>query len=461
MAFKGKSTIELRNAETGELEFKTEDENMVTNAAYNLVNGPTDWSLANSTLINGKIQFNPLLKSCFSGLLLFSENLQEDVSLIIPPSRNKMIGKAAGVYLGEDSFQGTLNQSESKEINDGKGYRFVWDFATDKANGTVKSVSLTSFAGGQSGFESDCISVSTPERRAPIGKGTFNLQDISSPFSPQILINNPLTDYCFVGLIEKNSYIYANTVEGGNTVTFKTIKYGNSMHLTTNNDVRQTEKTLSTSLKLCRRNNIHQEDDRLYSVRVYDTNKIDFVIFDGKTLEIISETTYTVQDVTFATEEYQRKNSLYHDEYFYIYKDLYTVYKINAKDISDYELFESFENSRPGYNAGYRTMVVDNLLLFYEYANPNYEKNSNVYVYNGESLTKLYSDTSDKLYPADMYTVNSKSIKRPYILFGKYDNSVIYLGLFTPFLSTINNLSTPVVKNETQTMKVTYEITEI
>ncbi|MEF9918973.1 MAG: hypothetical protein RR790_06890, partial [Eubacterium sp.] len=69
------------------------------------------------------------------------------------------------------------------------------------------------------------------------------------------------------------------------------------------------------------------------------------------------------------------------------------------------------------------------------------------------------------MYPEPSFRIiSSKFIKPPMILRGgQFREAGIQFGIdvFTPFLSTINNLTTPVVKNETQTMKVTYEITEV
>ena len=43
---------------------------------------------------------------------------------------------------------------------------------------------------------------------------------------------------------------------------------------------------------------------------------------------------------------------------------------------------------------------------------------------------------------------------------GSYGNEYRYNYLLTPYLATINNLSTAVVKNADKTMKITYELTE-
>ena len=43
-------------------------------------------------------------------------------------------------------MRGSMNQTESKKIDN--GYRFVWDFTTSQANGTISCVALTHKFGG-------------------------------------------------------------------------------------------------------------------------------------------------------------------------------------------------------------------------------------------------------------------------------------------------------------------------
>ena len=141
----GKTKIELFETRPGGY-FKVEDSNMVTNACYNLLNGRTKTYFGDPAPAT---KYTPLLQYCFSGLLLFDKNITEDGNCIIPPAGTLQIGSASGTYAGSDPYRGSLNTAESKELEN--GYRFVWDFGTDKANGTIRSVALTSFAGGCGG----------------------------------------------------------------------------------------------------------------------------------------------------------------------------------------------------------------------------------------------------------------------------------------------------------------------
>ncbi|MEG0918292.1 MAG: hypothetical protein RSF68_14935, partial [Myroides sp.] len=81
---KGKSVIELRNAETGKIEQVIEDENMVTNAVSNIINHEFDVNFDNAYW-SDKVWWCllPIWQQCFGGLLLFDGNITENVENII------------------------------------------------------------------------------------------------------------------------------------------------------------------------------------------------------------------------------------------------------------------------------------------------------------------------------------------------------------------------------------------
>lgn len=504
MAFKGKSTIELRNAETGELEFKTEDENMVTNAVYNLINHHYDLFYDN-TCWNEKPWWpmSPILKQCYSGILLFSGNLTEDVENIIAPADVKQIGYAQNQYTGANPERGNLNVSESKEINDGKGYRFVWDFATDKANGTIRSVALTSLAGGKIG---------------QYGQADYTEQggDKASAISAlgPYVAGNLINKYGFVTTSSDISNVARTFVsyslrlgkctpigffKDANTCTFA--RYGTSPYYLTNmmNFVEQkyervsmsifenklikviaTEKSVTSNKKFCSPLELFTDGDKIYSVAVTGTNTFDFIVIDGATLEIEKEETFTLQDVQFMTYNYPSGNAYnyYHDTYYYNgyfyircasqysvikngstdYKLYDKYYKINKDDLSDYTLIDfSLQDSSSRSFFEFEGLLGLALNNYYGYDNLN----CRVLFPDGTVLWKTVFSGG--------FPIKNKFLKKPTVM-GKsirvwnrygdpYDD--LRVSVYSPFLSTINNLSTPVVKNETQTMKVTYEITEI
>lgn len=505
MTFKGKSTIELRNAETGELEFKTEDENMVTNAVYNLINHHYDHHYDNAYW-NEKPWWcmSPILKQCYSGILLFSGNLTEDVENIIAPADVKQIGYAQNQYTGANPERGNLNVSESKEINDGKGYRFVWDFATDKANGTIRSVALTSLVGGKIGQygQADYAEIYTDKASAisglipyvggsTVSKFGFvtNSQDISGSIGRTYASYNLQLEKCIpVGFFKDAStctFARFGTSPNylTNAISFVEQKYERgslSIFGSMPTKVVKTEKSVTSNKKFCSPLELFTDGDKIYSVAVTASDTFDFIVINGATLEIEKEETYTLQDVQFMPYAYPSSSSYnyYHDTYYYNgyfyikctsqysmiksgsydYKLYDKYYKINKDDLSDYTLIDfSLQDS--------------SVRSFFEFEGLLGLAVNNYYGSDSQISKVLYPDgtVSAKMVFGGGFPIKNKFLKKPTVMgkslrswnYNSGGDNYLRVSAYSPFLSTINNLSTPVVKNETQTMKVTYEITEI
>lgn len=142
---KGRTKIELFNAKTGEKTHEQEDNNLVTNALLNLVNLPSvftalDYQSQTKSLLDLHM---PFYSKSLSGLMVFSSPIEEDVDNISPSFAEldeNVVGYAGDAYSGTNPMRGTLNLNESMEI--ANGYRYVWDFATDKANGKISCACL-------------------------------------------------------------------------------------------------------------------------------------------------------------------------------------------------------------------------------------------------------------------------------------------------------------------------------
>lgn len=150
---KGITKIQLFNGETGELEQEVKEENMVTNAIEECLNLP-DYIAAGLDLNENRARSlvyarNPVLDNFFNGILLFEQPMEEKKTRVIAPFDNMEIGHAGDTTSVALSHQGTYNTVESGEIEN--GYRRVWDFATDRANGKISCVCMTSRAGGTLG----------------------------------------------------------------------------------------------------------------------------------------------------------------------------------------------------------------------------------------------------------------------------------------------------------------------
>ena len=150
MKLKGKTTIELTDVNTGEVT-TVEHENMMTNA-LNIFFNHNPMGLFN-TLVNTRTikyfnkYFIPICPNLLGGILLFSEALEENADkLLVGSSELPMAYASNNTNPYDDTMRGSMNLNESMAID--KGYKFVWDFTTSQGNGTIAALALTSCYGG-------------------------------------------------------------------------------------------------------------------------------------------------------------------------------------------------------------------------------------------------------------------------------------------------------------------------
>ena len=148
---KGKTIIELTDTKTGEVE-RYEDNNLVTQAINEIIlkrkrfmgfqNGKG--SVQDDTRSSFLSMF-PLYKRFFGGIMLFSNAVDESRFFI--NGDDKIVGTATfnNAYSGADPLVGSYNSTES-EINETEKYaKFVYDFSTNQANGTISAVCLGNY----------------------------------------------------------------------------------------------------------------------------------------------------------------------------------------------------------------------------------------------------------------------------------------------------------------------------
>lgn len=167
MAFKGKSIIELTDVNTGEVEVH-EDENMVTNALatvfselmcdiiYPLFSNSNLGIIesSNNNRLNNYSKFGlmPLYNYGIGGIFLFEAPQTEDVNNIYPKGTAVLTGYASNTVNGVqyDKKLGSMDIQNSGPIEG--GYKFVWDFTTEQANGIISCLALTTAAAGRTGL---------------------------------------------------------------------------------------------------------------------------------------------------------------------------------------------------------------------------------------------------------------------------------------------------------------------
>lgn len=151
MNFKGKSKIEL--FENGLLVKEHIDHNLVTNFLNEMINiffmkitrgsSTACYTFPTTTYDVGFLSF-------VDGVVLFEDPLILNAAKYRLPTNNSMVAYAAGIAPNTDPRGGLLNLTESIFDGPGKTQKLVFDFATDKGNGTFESLGILPGRGARS-----------------------------------------------------------------------------------------------------------------------------------------------------------------------------------------------------------------------------------------------------------------------------------------------------------------------
>jgi len=139
---------------------------MITNAVDTILN-PPDYIETGMDSENDR-SYNPLrdfagnlADTAFRGVIVCRDKIPEDKNIMMLPWTNEEIGHAGIANTSTDPSIGTYNENESGRIENGKGYRHVWDFASDRANGEISCICLTTKDGGTNGYHNTYYNLSS------------------------------------------------------------------------------------------------------------------------------------------------------------------------------------------------------------------------------------------------------------------------------------------------------------
>lgn len=156
MPLKGKTKIELFNAESGKLEQCIEEENTLTGALAEIFQGIGRFGHGDSLTqyIDQTMNMYGFTRGCFNltqwfgGMLCF-DKAQDDEH---PFGSYDSAIIASGVYnesnIGANVIRGSYNSVESVLDWESHQLTFVYDFATSQGNGRIASICLTPWLGG-------------------------------------------------------------------------------------------------------------------------------------------------------------------------------------------------------------------------------------------------------------------------------------------------------------------------
>lgn len=171
----GHAKITLTNVKTGEQEI-VEKNNTVTWALPAIfsknVFGAKDYT-----------QLSPL-RDMLGGVFCFEDTFDATEAYMVADDQNKLVAHAGQTpHATANPYRGNPS-ALSGEVQDGKGYRYIWDFSTNQGNGTISCLALV---------HKDMGDIGLKPTEALTGKGLF--LDITNKTKTYLTANSPDTTF--------------------------------------------------------------------------------------------------------------------------------------------------------------------------------------------------------------------------------------------------------------------------
>lgn len=468
---KGKTTFELTDVNTGEVEV-IEDSNMITNGLQEFLR--TYGYFGCDVISDDTVRTNSLWVNFLGGLFLFDTALDEDVNNTFMPAGVKMIGNGSKDVSNSGAVTelGSYNATESGLQSDGS-IKFVYEFNTAQANGNIACACLTSKVGGY------------------IGMGN----DSNRYYNDSYILNAYRSDnnhYCYSGI---------NGAENGASYMLYPVYSENAIYFTNPYNIIYSSAYSSQHWSVTKKIQILKVRAGFTGVGIKARRDLRNIVatYDVDIPQDILDYMGTSTNYIFVSRDSERNvyvifnksssNSLGAGAFCWIMKidkDMNaTAYKftnnvgrplrLDNKYITfDGDYLWIYTNAKPYYLYGIKysdsTQIIEAGVI----------NGSNIFsLYTiGKNLIGLYSDN----YAPTVYDVVNRTQRQTngylndasnHVLIPFADKKGVYLQVYLVnkpnylyvmkdprYLATINNLSEPVVKTASKTMKVTYTITE-
>lgn len=455
---KGHTKIELFDAATGRKERIYEKDNLVTNAVQELIAFQT---MTGRTMDNFVF---PIAEKALGGIMLFNSKLTEDVNNVSFPSNAKLVGYAARDTNTDDAMRGSFNELESGPTDN--GYVSVWDFGTSQANGTILSVALTNVIAGANPFQWQCGGKDTDFYCCDF-KTTDDAQDDCRPLFQKdgylywVKPGGKVIQRCrfdpyrarvthsIIGAVKLDSETVTELELPDYPFLSKKIS-SSAKFLTPNIDgylyfITQNNQPGSASYNTYYDSSNSTGDAKLYITKYK---------YDDLSFEKQNEIILTLADIHLGTRTESslvvNGNYLYAKSY-----DGKGIYIVNLSNAADVKLF-TVQNS--GSVSDISPMLYNGGIQYqYSYSN------------NGTKYRTgfLYPDGtySEEMVDAAAYNIPSVFCRDDKLLAafrkqGSYETDSIRVCMRNAYLGTINNLASSISKNASQTMKITYTLTD-
>ena len=428
----GKATLILTDKDTGRVVERIEEHNMVTNALSGIFKLPNEMAFNQESRRNFN-GFLPMYKNVLKGLILFGDNVPENASDFLLGGKYSVLGTAGDEYSGSDAMRGTFNSNQSCEIEN--GYRFVWDFAPEKALGTIKALSLTNRVFGNCG---------NPALAGADSPFLMHPTDLSGSNNTSVPILSGAGNF----FLEKDRRFYSYSASGS-TLTIRKYRMSDPLALKicdTVTGVLESETAIQMGLSITATTSRFSYDpitERLYAT--YHTSatvngvqyyKFRYAKINPLTCEKEADTDYITSSAPYNSTAYC------------------AVYggKIYFPDSSARLSVCSLDGA------------LERTIDFGAYSITNFDCVDGKLAVNckyssaGRSCLYFPDEPSTSLIDVNSFKpIHSSIMSRPYFLVT--DSSKVYVMLRTDYLATINNLAAPLEKTDQHALQVRYEIT--
>lgn len=477
MGIKGKTTFELTDVNTGEVEV-IEDSNMITNGLQEFLR--TYGYFGCDILNNDTMRNNSLWVNLLGGLFLFDSRLEENVNNTFMPAGVKMIGNGSKDVSNSGAITelGSYNTSESGLQSDGS-IKLVYDFSTQQANGTIACACLTSKIGGYIGMGnnsnryynesyklSEFLSNTYPYCCSNIAGATNDTSHILYPVYSEnaIYFTNPRNiNYSSAYASQHWSVtkkIQILKVRAGFTgVSIKDRRYLDKVIATYDVDIPQNildYMGTSTNYTIVSRDSIERNVYVIFNKSSQYTLNAGAFCWIMKIDKDMKATAYKFTNNIGVSLDIFADNTTFDGDYLWAYALNSPYYLYGIKYTDSTQIIETGIAKNSKYNL---YTIGKNLI------NINDSSSGNRYYY-APTVYDVVNRTHRQ--------VNGSIVDNNCILIPFPDKKGVYLYVYEPSsdrpcdlqvmkdprcLATINNLSEPVVKTSSKTMKVTYTLT--
>lgn len=424
---KGRTIIKLKDTATGEVQ-TVEDCNMFTKALDEVLNRAPFYfdnpKLAKLTVNPSANPMAPVAGNALGGLLLFPQAIDENIDTIFAPATNKPTGIASfDAYSGEDARRGSFDEIASGPIEN--GYKFVWNFSQNQANGPIACACLTSKRGGQAYWDGG-VNILQDENSATMGAGAGVIQLDATPGIP-------------LGGDATGLYFFKNSGTAREVIKF---------------DVPQNKITLTGELSTAGRvlGTISDQGTKvLYNGELWNIKNSGnasgnaVLNIDKYNLGTWEMTTQQITVPAKLEASDAQKVTVIIGGYLYMiaYGGLDLV-KINLATPADVSLIEGFYTES-------RIRATKNLIPFNGggiSSQAFFEADGTIHSIAGMKANMF------PIYQEGVWLVNCVLVN------DSFNPPIVGCTVITPYLATINNLQNAINKNPQQTMTVEYIVTE-